>query len=324
MTEVLAGTVADTARLAERVLAEVEQIIVGKPEATKMVLLGVLASGHILIEDLPGLGKTLLARTFASVLGLRFTRIQFTPDMLPADLTGVTVLDLGTGEPRFRPGPVFTGLLLADEINRTPPKTQAALLEAMAEGQVSTDGVTRALPNPFVVLATDNPIEYEGTYPLPEAQLDRFIARVSLGYLDAEGEAEMVRRRLARGSVAPVPPQIADEARLLAMRESLEQVQLHPDLLGYVVALVAATRTHPQVMVGASPRGTLAVIQLARGHAALAGRAYVTPEDIKAVAVPALAHRLVLRPDMWVRQVTGEDVARQILAETPVPRSGTS
>jgi MoxR-like ATPase len=323
VTEVLAGTVADTARLAERVLAEVEQIIVGKPEATKMVLLGVLASGHILIEDLPGLGKTLLARTFATVLGLRFTRIQFTPDMLPADLTGVTVLDLGTGEPRFRPGPVFTGLLLADEINRTPPKTQAALLEAMAEGQVSTDGVTRALPNPFVVLATDNPIEYEGTYPLPEAQLDRFIARVSLGYLDAEGEAEMVRRRLARGSVAPVPPQVADEARLLAMRESLEQVQLHPDLLGYVVALVAATRTHPQVMVGASPRGTLAVIQLARGHAALAGRAYVTPEDIKAVAVPALAHRLVLRPDMWVRQVTGEDVARQILAETPVPRSGT-
>jgi len=323
VTEVLAGTVADTARLAERVLAEVEQIIVGKPEATKMVLLGVLASGHILIEDLPGLGKTLLARTFASVLGLRFTRIQFTPDMLPADLTGVTVLDLGTGEPRFRPGPVFTGLLLADEINRTPPKTQAALLEAMAEGQVSTDGVTRALPNPFVVLATDNPIEYEGTYPLPEAQLDRFIARVSLGYLDAEGEAEMVRRRLARGSVAPVPPQVADEARLLAMRESLEQVQLHPDLLGYVVALVAATRTHPQVMVGASPRGTLAVIQLARGHAALAGRAYVTPEDIKAVAVPALAHRLVLRSDMWVRQVTGEDVARQILAETPVPRSGT-
>ena len=323
MTEVLAGTVADTARLAERVLAEVEQIIVGKPEATKMVLLGVLASGHILIEDLPGLGKTLLARTFAAVLGLQFTRVQFTPDMLPADLTGATVLDLGTGEPRFRPGPVFTGLLLADEINRTPPKTQAALLEAMAEGQVSTDGVTRALPNPFVVLATDNPIEYEGTYPLPEAQLDRFIARVSLGYLDAEGEAEMVRRRLARGSVAPVPPQVADEARLLGMRESLEQVQLHPDLLGYVVALVAATRTHPQVMVGASPRGTLAVIQLARGHAALAGRAYVTPEDIKAVAVPALAHRLVLRPDMWVRQVTGQDVARQILAEVPVPRSST-
>ena len=323
MTEVLAGTVEDTARLAGQVLAEVGRVIVGKPEATEMVLLGVLASGHILIEDLPGLGKTLLARTFATVLGLEFTRVQFTPDMLPADLTGATVLDLATGEPRFRPGPVFTGLLLADEINRTPPKTQAALLEAMAEGQVSTDGVTRPLPDPFVVLATDNPIEYEGTYPLPEAQLDRFIARVSLGYLDAEGEAEMVRRRLARGSAAPVPPQVTDATRLLAMRESLERVQLHPDLLGYVVALVAATRTHPQVMVGASPRGTLAVIQLARGRAVLAGRAYVTPEDIKAVAVPALAHRLVLRPDMWVRNVTGEDLARQILAEVPVPRSAS-
>jgi MoxR-like ATPase len=240
--------------------------------------------------------------------------------MLPADLTGATVLDLATGEAVFRPGPVFTGLLLADEINRTPPKTQAALLEAMAEGQVSTDGVTRPLPVPFVVLATDNPIEYEGTYPLPEAQLDRFAARVRLGYLDADGEAEMVRRRLARGSAQPVPAQVTDASRLLAMRESLESVQLHPDLLAYVVALVSATRAHPQVTVGASPRGTLAVIQLARGHAALAGRAFVTPEDIKAVAVPALAHRLVLRPEMWVRQVTGEDVTAEVLATVPVPR----
>jgi MoxR-like ATPase len=321
VTEVLAGTVADTARLCERVLAEVERVIVGKPDAIEMVLLGVLASGHILIEDLPGLGKTLLARTFATVLGLEFTRVQFTPDMLPADLTGAAVLDLRTGEPTFRKGPVFTGLLLADEINRTPPKTQAALLEAMAEGQVSTDGITRPLPDPFVVLATDNPIEYEGTYPLPEAQLDRFIARVSLGYLDAEGEAEMVRRRLARGSARPAPPQVTDAATLLAMRESLERVQLHPDLLRYVVALIAASREHPQVTVGASPRGTLAVVQLARGHAALAGREYVTPEDVKAVAVPALAHRLVLRPEMWVRQVTGEDVARKVLASVPVPRS---
>ena len=320
MTKTVTGTVADTARLCERILGEVERVIVGKREAVTAVLLGVLASGHILIEDLPGLGKTLLARTFATVLGLEFTRVQFTPDMLPADLTGATVLDLATGEPAFRPGPVFTGLLLADEINRTPPKTQAALLEAMAEGQVSVDGVTRPLPSPFVVLATDNPIEYEGTYPLPDAQLDRFIARVSLGYLDAEGEAEMVRRRLARGSAPPVPPQVTDAGRLLAMRESLESVQLHPDLLSYVVALVAATRAHPQVTVGASPRGTLAVIQLARGHAVLDGREYVTPEDIKAVAVPALAHRLVLRPEMWVRQVTGQDVAAEILATIPVPR----
>jgi MoxR-like ATPase len=321
VTKTATGTVADTARLCERILGEVERVIVGKRQAVTAVLLGVLASGHILIEDLPGLGKTLLARTFATVLGLEFTRVQFTPDMLPADLTGAMVLDLATGEPAFRPGPVFTGLLLADEINRTPPKTQAALLEAMAEGQVSVDGLTRPLPSPFVVLATDNPIEYEGTYPLPEAQLDRFIARVSLGYLDAEGEAEMVRRRLARGSAPPVPPQVTDATRLLAMRESLEAVQLHPDLLTYVVALVNATRSHPQVTVGASPRGTLAVIQLARGHAVLDGREYVTPEDIKAVAVPALAHRLVLRPEMWVRQVTGQDVAAEILAAVPVPRT---
>jgi len=320
VTGTVTGTVADTARLCERILGEVEQVIVGKREAMQTVLLGVLASGHILIEDLPGLGKTLLARTFAVVLGLQFTRVQFTPDMLPADLTGAMVLDLATGEPSFRPGPVFTGLLLADEINRTPPKTQAALLEAMAEGQVSVDGVTRPLPSPFVVLATDNPIEYEGTYPLPEAQLDRFIARVSLGYLGPEGEAEMVRRRLARGSASPVPSQLTDAAGLLAMRESLESVQLHPDLLAYVVALIAATRAHPQVTVGASPRGTLAVVQLARGHAVLAGRDFVAPEDIKAVAVPALAHRLVLRPEMWVRQVTGQDVAAEILATVPVPR----
>ena len=321
MTALLPVTVADTAHLGQRVLAEVEQVIVGKPDTTKMVLLGVLASGHILIEDLPGLGKTLLARTFAAVLGLRFTRVQFTPDMLPADLTGAIVLDLATGQPAFRPGPVFTGLLLADEINRTPPKTQAALLEAMAEGQVSIDGVTRLLPRPFVVLATDNPIEYEGTYPLPEAQLDRFIARVRLGYLDADGEAEMVRRRLARGSAPPEVPRVTDAAGLLELRESLERVHLEADLLRYVVALTAATRTHPQVTVGASPRGTLAVVQLARGHALLAGREFVTPEDVKAVAIPALAHRLVLRPEMWVRQITGEDVVGEILTQIPVPRT---
>ena len=316
MTRVIEGT--DTAR---RILTEVERVIVGKRAAVETVLLGVLASGHVLIEDLPGLGKTLLARTFASLLGLQFTRVQFTPDMLPADLTGAMVLDLRTGEPEFRSGPLFTGLLLADEINRTPPKTQAALLEAMAESQVTVDGVTRQLPRPFVVLATDNPIEYEGTYPLPEAQLDRFIARVRLGYLDEDGEAEMVRRRLERGSAPPSVPQVTDAAGVLAMRESLESVHLDPDLLRYVVALTAATRSHPQVTVGASPRGTLAVVQLARGAAMLAGRDFVTPEDVKAVAVPALAHRLVLRPEMWVRQVTGEDVIREILDQVPVPRS---
>ena len=313
-------TADETAQRCTRVLAEVQRAVVGHRRALELVMVGILAGGHILLEDLPGLGKTLIARSFARVLGLDFARIQFTPDLLPSDVVGAPMYDQRTGEMVFRPGPVFTQLLLADEINRTPPKTQAALLEAMGEGQVSMDGQTRPLPQPFVVLATDNPIEYEGTYPLPEAQLDRFTARVRLGYLDAEGEAEMVRRRLARGSTPPAPAQVTDASRLLAMRESLESVQLHPDLLAYVVALVSATRAHPQVTVGASPRGTLAVIQLARGHAVLGGRAFVTPEDIKAVAVPALAHRLVLRPEMWVRQVTGEDVTAEVLASVPVPR----
>jgi MoxR-like ATPase len=216
---------------------------------------------------------------------------------------------------------VFTHLLLGDEINRTPPKTQAALLEAMAESQVSADGQTRPLPQPFIVLATDNPIEYEGTYPLPEAQLDRFTARVRLGYLDQAGEAEVARRRLDRGSAPPALSQITDAAAVLAMRESLEQVHVDDTLLAYIVALVAATRAHPQVSVGASPRGTLALIQLARGHAVLGGRDFVTPEDVKAVAVPALAHRLVLRPEMWVRKVAAEDIVAEILAAQAVPRT---
>jgi MoxR-like ATPase len=316
------ASVLETSRRCAQILAEVEQVIVGKREAVTLVLLGVLAAGHILIEDLPGLGKTLLARSLAHVLGLNFTRVQFTPDMLPADLTGAAMLDPRTGDVVFRPGPVFTNLLLADEINRTPPKTQAALLEAMGEGQVSVDGITHRLSQPFVVLATDNPIEYEGTYPLPEAQLDRFTARIRLGYLDSAGEEEMARRRLDRGSAPPQPRQVADAATLLAMRESLERVHLDRDVLAYIVSLVAATRAHPKVTVGASPRGTLSVIQLSRGHAVLESRDYVTPEDVKSVAVPALAHRLALRPEMWVRQVTGEDLVSEILADRPVPRAG--
>jgi MoxR-like ATPase len=319
----VASPVTSAAQQCGQILAEVERVIVGKRDSVTLVLLGILASGHILIEDLPGLGKTLLARSFATVLGLEFTRVQFTPDMLPADLTGAPVLDPRTGEVTFRPGPLFTNLLLGDEINRTPPKTQAALLEAMAENQVSVDGRTHPLPEPFIVLATDNPIEYEGTYPLPEAELDRFTARIRLGYLDEAGEAEMARRRLARGSAPAQLTQIADAPSLLAMRESLEQVHLDDDLLRYIVALVAATRSHAQVTVGASPRGTLALIQLARGAALLAGRDFVTPEDVKAVAVPALAHRLVLRPEMWVRKVTGEDIIAEILASQPVPRAST-
>lgn len=312
---------AETARHCAEILGQIDRAVVGKGEAARLVLLAVLAAGHVLIEDLPGLGKTLLARSFATVLGLDFTRVQFTPDMLPADLTGAPVYDPRTGDVTFRPGPLFTQFLLADEINRTPPKTQAALLEAMAEHQVSVDGTTRPLPRPFVVLATDNPIEYEGTYPLPEAQLDRFTVRIRLGHLSPGDEAAMVERRLRDGAVPPALSQIVDAERLLMMRASIEHVHVDPDVIRYVVDLVTATRAHPHVTVGASARGTLAAVQLARCHAAVDHRDYVLPEDVKAIAVPALAHRLVLRPEMWVRQITGEDVLTEILDRAPVPRT---
>jgi len=310
---------AATAELARQVIAEVERAVVGKREALELVLTGILASGHVLIEDLPGLGKTLIARSFATTLGPRFTRIQFTPDLLPADLTGATYYDQRSGEMVFRPGPVFTNLLLADEINRTPPKTQAALLEAMAELQVSADGETRPLPSPFVVLATDNPIEYEGTYPLPEAQLDRFALRVRIGYLSADGEVELLQRRLDRGSTPPRLRAVVSAAELLEMRESLESVEVHADVLDYVVALGAATRKHPQVTVGTSPRAALTLVQLARGRAVLAGRDYVIPEDVKTVAGAALGHRLGLRPELWVRRISGDEVIAEILRTVPTP-----
>ncbi|ANS25548.1 Uncharacterized protein YeaC [Rhodococcus opacus] len=309
-----------TAR-AHAVLAEVERAVVGKHDELTSILLAVLAGGHVLIEDLPGLGKTLVARSFAAALGLDFTRVQFTPDLLPADLLGATIYDMPSGRFEFRPGPIFTNLLLADEINRTPPKSQAALLEAMAEGQVSVDGTTRILPRPFIVLATDNPIEYEGTYPLPEAQLDRFALRLRLGYLTETDEHEMLRRRLDRGSAAVVVEQVVDAADLLAMRESLEQVSVHHDVLGYVVALANATRHHPQVEVGASPRAELDLVQLARARALLSGRDFVIPEDIKALAVPAVAHRISLRPEMWVRRIRSDDVLAELLRRLPAPRA---
>jgi MoxR-like ATPase len=310
---------AATTQLARQVIAEVERAVVGKRQALELVLTGILASGHVLIEDMPGLGKTLIARSFATTLGLRFTRIQFTPDLLPADLTGATYYDQRSGEMVFRPGPVFTNLLLADEINRTPPKTQAALLEAMAELQVSADGETRPLPSPFVVLATDNPIEYEGTYPLPEAQLDRFALRVRIGYLSADGEVEMLQRRLDRGSTPPQLRAVVSAAELLEMRESLESVEVHADVLDYVVALGAATRKHPQVTVGTSPRAGLTLVQLARGRAVLSGRDYVIPEDVKTVAGAALGHRLGLRPELWVRRISGDEVIAEILRTVPTP-----
>jgi MoxR-like ATPase len=305
----------------EAVLDEIERVVVGKRAALMLILTTVLARGHVLIEDLPGLGKTLIARSFASALGLNFTRVQFTPDLLPADLLGSTVYDMQSGRFDFRRGPIFTNLLLADEINRTPPKTQAALLEAMAEQQVSIDGETHRLPSPFIVLATDNPIEYEGTYPLPEAQLDRFAIKLEIKYLSPPDETSMLRRRLERGSAQPTVSKVVDANDLLAMRESVEQVTVHDDILHYIVSLAGATRSHPQVAVGASPRAELDLVQLARARALLEGRDYVIPEDVKSLAVPAIAHRISLRPEMWVRSVHGSDVVEQLLARLPVPRA---
>ncbi len=310
-----------TCRKALAVLDEVEKAVVGKRAALELVLLGVLAGGHVLIEDLPGLGKTLMARSFATALGLDFTRIQFTPDLLPSDVTGAPFYDQRGGDMVFRPGPVFTQLLLADEINRTPPKTQAALLEAMGEGQVSVDGKSHQLDPAFVVLATDNPIEYEGTYALPEAQLDRFLLRVRMGYLPPSDEAAMLLRRLDRKAERVELAQIVDAEQLLAMRTSLESVEVSADVVDYVVALVNATRAATQVQVGASPRGGLALVQLARARAVLSGRDYVIPEDVKAVAVPALAHRITLRPELWVRRVSADEVVASLLTATATPRT---
>ncbi|MET9220942.1 MoxR family ATPase [Streptomyces sp. NPDC088197] len=306
---------------AAEVLAEIRTAVVGKPEPLELVMLGVLAGGHVLIEDLPGLGKTLLARSFATTLGLEFRRIQFTPDLLPSDVTGAPFYDQHSGEMVFRPGPVFTHLLLADEINRTPPKTQAALLEAMAESQVSIDGSTRELPDPFVVIATANPIEYEGTYTLPEAQLDRFLLRVRMGYLSAPQETDMLRSRIDRAAPEAKLRTLSGPSEVLAMRAAVERVEVEDDLLEYIVALVGATRDHAHIQVGASPRGGLALVQLARARAVLDGRDYVTPEDVKWVAVPALAHRVTLRPELWVRQINADDVIREIVQSVPAPQT---
>jgi MoxR-like ATPase len=320
MTE-RAETATTTAANCEVVLDEIQRAVVGRRAALTLIMTAVLARGHVLIEDLPGLGKTLIARSFAAALGLDFKRVQFTPDLLPADLLGSTIYDMQSGRFEFRPGPIFANLLLADEINRTPPKTQAALLEAMAERQVSIDGVTHPLPAPFIVLATDNPIEYEGTYPLPEAQLDRFMIRLELRYLSDADELSMLRRRIDRGSPEPEVGQVIDAHELLAMRESVEQVTVHDDVLHYVVSLATASRQHPQIAVGASPRAELDIVQLGRARALLLGRDYVIPEDVKALAVPAMAHRISLRPEMWVRQVRNSDVVEDLLRRVPVPRT---
>jgi MoxR-like ATPase len=305
--------------LTERALDEIERAIVGKREPLELVIVGLLADGHVLLEDYPGLAKTLAARSFAEVLSMRFTRIQFTPDLMPSDVTGSSIWNQRESDFEFRPGPIFANLLLADEINRAPPKTQAALLEAMQERQVTIEGVTHVLEPPFLVIATQNPIEYEGTYPLPEAQLDRFLLRTAFGYPDREDEIEVLDRRIERRTDEVELRAVVDRETLLEMQRAIEEVHVAPSVRRYCVDLVAATRQSQNSAVGASPRGSLALLKLARCKAAIAGRDYVLPDDVKAVAIPALAHRLVLRPELWVQKITGEDVVRDVLQRVPTP-----
>ena len=311
--------VARAFELATRVLDQVCEVVVGKREALTQVLAGILAGGHVLLEDFPGLGKTLAARSLAQSLGLDFKRAQFTPDLLPSDLTGAFVYDQAAGDFVFRPGPLFCGLLLADEINRTPPKTQAALLEAMQEGTVTIDGLRRVISPIFTVLATQNPVEYEGTYPLPEAQLDRFLMRVTFGYPSSTDEWGLIRNRLERRREEVVLPPVTDAAGLLSMQAAVESVEVDPAVGRYCVALVEATRHHDQVLIGASPRGSLGRGLSARALAVLKGRDFVLPEDVKEVAKPVLAHRITVKPELWMTSVSGSTVIDATLDRVPTP-----
>ena len=312
---------AEVARLGGAVLTEVGTAVVGMDRPLRLALAAILAGGHVLFEDVPGLGKTLAARSLATALGLDFRRLQCTPDLLPADITGSSVYDPATATFSFRPGPVFTGLFLADEINRTAPKTQSALLEAMAEGQVSVEGTSYPLPVPFHVMATSNPVEYEGTYPLPEAQLDRFMVRLAVGYPEEDAEAEVLTRRLSRRRERAEVGQVVSAEQLLAMQAGVEAVDVDPDIVAYCVALAAATRAQSAVEVGASPRGSQALLLVGRALAVLDGRDYVTPEDVKAVAVPALAHRLTLTAGAWAGGVQPERLVAGLLDSVPGPAS---
>ncbi|MBS1906538.1 MAG: MoxR family ATPase [Actinobacteria bacterium] len=309
----------DIADTAARVLARVRTAVVGMDEPLTLALATILAGGHVLFEDVPGLGKTLAARSLAAALGLDFRRLQCTPDMLPGDVTGSFVYAPDTGDFRFRPGPIFTGLLLADEINRTTPKTQSAMLEAMAERQVTVEGRRYALPDPFHVIATSNPIEYEGTYALPEAQLDRFMVRLSVGYPEPENEAGIVQERIRRQQEHAEVDAVIGTAELRAIQAAVERIHVEDDLIRYAVHLTRATRTAPNVAVGASPRGSQALILLARALAAIEGRGFVRPDDVKRIAVPVLAHRLTLTPQAWAQGVDPVSVVAGVVGATPVP-----
>ena len=315
--------VGEVSALTERVVGEVERAVVGKRMLLEQIMAAVLAGGHVLMEDYPGLAKTLIAKSFATALGLTFKRIQFTPDLLPGDITGGYVYEraAATDELRFvlRQGPVFANIILADEINRASPKTQSALLEAMQEFQVTLEGETRPLPSPFIVIATQNPIEYEGTFPLPEAQLDRFLVRLSVGYPTAGEEQEILTRRQNRRQDEFDLEQVADAEALLAARRTVEAIHVNPDLQRYIVALAVETRAHRKVAVGASPRGSLALLKLSRAWAALRGRDYVLPDDVKIFVKPALVHRLILQPDLWMKRDAAPEILDGILRSVPVP-----
>jgi MoxR-like ATPase len=309
----------DVRAVGERILDELERAVLGKREALELILLSLMSNGHVLIEDLPGVGKTLIARSFAQVCAMRFARVQFTPDLMPADVTGGSVYDQRTASFTFVPGPVFTNILLADEINRAPAKTQAALLEAMEERQVTLEGETRPLRPPFLVFATQNPIEYEGTYPLPEAQLDRFLVRISLGYPDPAAEGELLLARARRGRDDVELAEVCDRDTLLELQRLVEQVHVAAPVAEYAVSIVGATRASPQLSVGASPRGSLALMKLARARAALHGRDFVKPDDVKQVAVPALAHRLTLSPELWVQRIDPSEIVASVVSSVPAP-----
>jgi MoxR-like ATPase len=312
--------VADRSRDA---LAHLSQVIVGKEDVLERIMAAVLSNGHILIEDYPGLAKTLIAQLFAQALDLDFKRIQFTPDLLPSDITGSFLYDQRNARFEFRRGPVFTNLLLADEINRATPKTQAALLEAMQEAQVTIEGERFPLERPFLVIATQNPIDLEGTYPLPEAQLDRFLVCLAVGYPGPDEEREILARRRRRREDAARIPTVISRAELLDMQAALEDVFVSEAIERYIVDLVQATRADSRVALGASPRGALALLKLARGSAALRRRDFVTPDDVKAMAIPVLAHRLIVRPELWVSKVTSVQVVADLLATVPTPRTET-
>jgi MoxR-like ATPase len=308
----------DVQAIAHKIMDNVEKVIVGKHEAVQLTVIALLCQGHLLIEDVPGTGKTMLAKSVAKSLGCRFRRIQFTPDMLPSDVTGVSVFNQKTREFEFRPGPIMAQIVLTDEINRATPKTQSALLEAMEERQITVDGVTYPMEQPFLVLATQNPIEYEGTFPLPEAQLDRFMMRVSLGYPDDKDEITMLDRQQHSHPVTRIGKVVTTE-ELVEAQNDIKDVYIDDLVKEYIISLVRATRKHPDVYLGASPRGSIALYKMGQARAAILGREYVIPDDVKALAMGTLAHRLIISPSARIKDVDPRAVIQEILDSMPVP-----